>query len=128
LQLSAKQLGITPPHCRIRLQQCTQCNYWCVPFLHNKGYNLNLEVHPEHELGSARACDFVVDLGELHQELRRTITEAQKSYQTSADARHKPASDIQVGSFAFIKAQYFHTTRPTKKLAEKFLGPFEIIS
>jgi hypothetical protein len=98
------------------------------PFFANKGYNPNLEVHPEHELASARARDFIVDLRELHQELRRTITDAQKSYQTSANARRKPAPDFQVGSHAFVKAQYFHTTRPTKKLAEKFLGPFEIIS
>jgi hypothetical protein len=60
------------------------------PFFTNKGYNPNLEVHPEHKLASARAHDFIVDLGELHQELRRTITEAQKSYQTLADARCKP--------------------------------------
>ena len=28
----------------------------------------------------------------------------------------------------FVKAQFFRTTCPTKKLAEKFLGPFEIIA
>ena len=40
------------------------------PFFANKGYNPNLEVHPEHELASARAHNFIVDLRELHQELR----------------------------------------------------------
>ena len=80
------------------------------PFFANKGYNPNLEVHPEHELASARARDFIIDLGELDQQLRQTIIKAQKSYQTSADARRKPAPDFQVGSFAFVKAQYFQTT------------------
>jgi Integrase core domain len=56
------------------------------PFFANKGYNPNLEVHPEHDLASVRACDFIVDLRELHQELPQTITKAQKSYQTSANA------------------------------------------
>ena len=27
----------------------------------------------------------------------------------------------------FVKAQFFKTTRPSRKLAEKFLGPFEIL-
>jgi hypothetical protein len=80
------------------------------PFFANKGYNPNLEVHPEHELASAQARDFVVNLRELHQELRQTISKAQKSYQTLADAWHKPTPDFQVESFGFIKVQYFHTT------------------
>jgi hypothetical protein len=128
IAILTKQLGITPPHCRIRLQNAPSATTGVSPFFANKGYNPNLEVHPEHELASARARDVIVNLGELHQELRRTITKAQKSYQTSANARRKPAPDFQVGSLAFVKMQYFHTTRPTKKLAEKFLGPFEIIS
>src|SRR5467141_3386715 len=40
------------------------------PFFANKGYHPNLTVHPERDLASARACDFVTDLDELHQELR----------------------------------------------------------
>src|SRR5882724_10947119 len=32
------------------------------PFFTNKGYHLNLTIHPEHDLASACACDFVTDL------------------------------------------------------------------
>src|SRR3979490_82756 len=39
------------------------------PFFANKGYHPNLTIHPEHDLTSSRAQDFVVDLDELHQEL-----------------------------------------------------------
>ena len=28
----------------------------------------------------------------------------------------------------FVKAQFFKTTQPSRKLAEKFLGPFEILA
>jgi hypothetical protein len=28
----------------------------------------------------------------------------------------------------YVKAQFFRTTRPTKKLADKFLGPYEIVA
>ena len=33
-----------------------------------------------------------------------------------------------MGSHAFVKAQFFRTTRPSKKLAKKYLGPFKVIA
>ncbi len=36
------------------------------PFFANKGYHPNITVHPEHDIASAWACDFVVNLDELH--------------------------------------------------------------
>ena len=47
------------------------------PFFANKGYHPNLTVHPECDLASSHAKDLVVDLDELHQELKATIAEAQ---------------------------------------------------
>ena len=46
-------------------------------FFSNKGYHPNLTIHPECDLTSSRAKDLVVDLDELHQELKATISEAQ---------------------------------------------------
>ena len=98
------------------------------PFFANKGYHPNLTVHPERDLASARTRDFVTDLDELHQELRKHILDAQRQYQLSADSRRLPAPEFKTGSQAFVKAQFFRTTRPSKKLSEKFLGPYEIIA
>ena len=39
-----------------------------------------------------------------------------------------PTSDFKVGNKVFVKAQFFRTTRLSKKLSEKYLGPYEIIS
>ena len=47
------------------------------PFFANKGYHPNLTVHPERDLASSRAHNFIVDLDELHQELKLAISEAQ---------------------------------------------------
>src|SRR5258707_450682 len=33
-----------------------------------------------------------------------------------------------IGDQVYIKAKYFHTTQPSKKLSEKNLGPYEIIA
>jgi hypothetical protein len=97
------------------------------PFYTNKGYHLNLSVHPERDLTSARAHEYTVDLDELHTELQTQIAAAQEHYQCSADARHSPALDFKVGDYAFIKAAFFRTTQPSRKLSEKNLGPFKII-
>ena len=39
------------------------------PFYTNKCYHPNLTIHPEQELASSRAKEFVTDLDELHQHL-----------------------------------------------------------
>ena len=98
------------------------------PFFANKGYHPNITVHPERDLTSIKAKEFVVNLDELHQELRTQISEAQKRYQGPADSRRARAPDFKIGDFVFVKATYFRTTRPSKKLSEKNLGPFEIIA
>ena len=48
-------------------------------------------------------------------------------YQKSADAQHSPAPDFKVGDKVFVKAKFFQTTQPLKKLSEKYLRPYEII-
>ena len=49
-------------------------------------------------------------------------------YQHSADSRHSLAPEFKIGSHTFVKVQFFHMTRPSKKLSEKYLGPYEIIA
>ena len=66
------------------------------PFFANKGYHPNITVHLERNLSSVRAKEFVVDLDELHQELRTQIAKAQKRYQGPTDARRTPAPDFKV--------------------------------
>jgi len=98
------------------------------PFFANKGYHPNLTVHPERDLASSRAKDLVVNLDDLHQELKATIAEAQRRYQGPADAKRMPAPHFAVGQQAFVKAKFFRTTRPSHKLSDKYLGPFEILA
>ena len=35
---------------------------------------------------------------------------------------------VTTSSHAFVKAQFFYTTQPSKKLVEKYLGPFKVIT
>ena len=98
------------------------------PFFANKGYNPAITIHPEYKLASSRAHKFVTDLSELHKELRKAILLSQEHYQCSADKIRIPLPNFKVSDQVFVKAKFFHTTRPTKKFSEKYLGPYEIIN
>ena len=52
----------------------------------------------------------------------------QLQYQGTADAQQLLAPEFPIGSRAFVKVQFFCTTCPSKKLADKFLGPYEVIA
>ena len=52
----------------------------------------------------------------------------QLRYQGTANAHRLLAPEFPIGSRAFVKAQFFHTMRPSKKLADKFLGPYKVIA
>ena len=75
-----------------------------------------------------KAQELVTNLQELHDELCVNIQESQEHYQRSADKNRIPPPEFHVGDKAFVKAKFFRTTRLSKKLSEKYLGPFEIIS
>ena len=70
----------------------------------------------------------MVNLDELHQELKLSIAEAQLRYQGPADLRRTSAPPFNVRQQAFVEAKFFRCTRPSRKLSEKFLGPFDIIA
>jgi len=70
---------------------------------------------------------YLAELEPVHEELKRNITEAQIHYQGSADAKRSPAPSIQVGDLVFVLAKFICTTQPSKKLSEKFLGPFKVV-
>ena len=98
------------------------------PFFANKGYHPSISVYPERELTSARAREFAVDLDELHAELRKHIADAQVRYAAQANKHRLPAPDFKIGDSAYVRAEFICSTRPTKKLSEKYLGPYSIIA
>jgi len=49
-------------------------------FFANKGYHLNITVHPKHDIASSRACNFAIDLNELQSTLKAEIFAAQQCY------------------------------------------------
>ena len=58
----------------------------------------------------------------------RHISDAQKCYSASADRCQTPPPDFKISDKVFVKSDNIRTTQPSKKLAEKFLGPFKILA
>ena len=98
------------------------------PFFTNKGYHLNLAVHPERDLSSVQAHKYAVDLESLHEFLGIEMAAVQKCYQGPADVKRSHPPDFKVGNQVFVKAKYFRSMQPSKKLSEKNLGPYPIIA
>jgi hypothetical protein len=128
LQLPAEQLVSTPSFREFAYNNALSTSISTFPFFSNKGYRLNIIIHPECELASQCACEFVIDLDELHIKLCSQLFAAQKYYQGPVDHQWTPAPNFKVGEQAFIKAKNIHTTCLSKKLSEKSLGPFNIIT
>src|SRR5258705_13126447 len=97
------------------------------PFFANKGYHPRLTMDPIAPSSSSEAQHYVMDLDQLHSQLKASIAEAQERYQRAVDHQWIPPPTFKVGDCAYVKAKFFQTTQPSRKLAEKNLGPFEII-
>src|SRR6266498_3038631 len=69
----------------------------------------------------------LLTLGELHEYLKTEMAEVQLRFQKAADAHRMPPPNFTLSECAYVKECYFHTQRPTKKLAEKYLSPYDLI-
>src|SRR6266436_5666203 len=97
------------------------------PFFANKGYHLDLTVDLQVETSSAEAQTFVADLEHVQAELKENITQAQERYWKNADKHRTEAPKLKIGDQAYVKAKFFRTRWPSKKLSEKNLGPYDVI-
>src|SRR5260370_8405678 len=60
-------------------------------------------------------------------ELKENIAQAQERYQKNVDKHRTEAPKLKIGDQAYVKAKFFRTRRPSKKLSEKNLGPYNVI-
>lgn len=98
------------------------------PFFANKGYHPSLVIHPERDVSEQRAREWLIDLDTLHNSLKENLAAAQQRYSETGNKVRKPPPDFRIGQQAYILAKHLPTNRPSRKLSEKFYGPFEIIA
>src|SRR5260370_19450596 len=67
------------------------------------------------------------DLEYVHAEMKENITQDQERYQKNVDKHRTEATELKIGDQAYVKAKFFRTRQPSKKLSEKNLGPYDVI-
>ena len=97
------------------------------PFFANKGYHPALPTYPDRLSTSHTAHQLVTNLSNVHTCLRENLAITQEHMQSSADAAWVPTPPLKIGDKVFLHAEFIRTTQPSHKLADKYLGPFEII-
>jgi hypothetical protein len=97
------------------------------PFFANNG------LHPLFEpssvdIPSVPAAELrVVDFASLIEELRSNLKVAQERYSKYVNLKRTPIPSLKVGSLVYLDRRNIKTSRPSRKLDDKKLGPFKII-
>ena len=97
------------------------------PFFANKGYHPALPTYPDRLSTLHTAHQLVTNLSDVHAHLRENLAITQEHMQSSTDAAQVPTSLLKISDKVFLHAEFIRTTRPSCKLADKYLGPFKII-
>ena len=96
------------------------------PFFLNKGYHPTLDISLS-DITAKQQGVMIQNIRDLHEHAKQEIKKAIESYKHFADKKRSPAPVYKVGDSVCLSTQNISTTRPTKKLAERRLGPFKII-
>ena len=67
-------------------------------FFANKGYHPSIVAEPDVQVSSTGAQCFILDLDDLHVELKQSIAKAQEHYQKYADEHCSPAPLLKIGN------------------------------
>ena len=96
------------------------------PFMANYGYHPSISV-VEGIAPSIPGRHYMTDLDKIHNQLRVTLKASQDRYKHFADKSRSQAPDFAIGDLVLLNSKNIRTSRPTRKLAERYLGPFKII-
>lgn len=103
------------------------------PFFANKGYHPRMSFTPDatnystarERLAVAKAEDISGTMRRILDLMQKNSAKAQEAMSKQANKRRKEVS-YEVGDKAFLSSRNITTDRPSKKLEDKMLGPFEV--
>lgn len=96
-------------------------------FFANKGYHSKFQIIIKQSSNSATANEYLQGLADTQAKLKCTILKAQQWYQLPTNKKCSLALRIHIRDLIFVLAKFIRTTWSLKKLAECFLGLFEVI-
>jgi hypothetical protein len=96
------------------------------PFFANTGYHPRFGILPVQQPTVPAAEDHARAIQQLQAELKLQLAAAQARYKHQADQHRIPHPAYQIGELVWLLARNIKTTRPSKKLDNKRLGPYAI--
>ena len=104
------------------------------PFLATLGYEPRMSfeaveraVHPRNRMDEQTAMKFVSNMKRLWEHLQDNMGLAQSRMETQANKSRKPTPNYQPGDQVWLSTKNLRTTRPTRKLDYRQVGPYEIL-
>ncbi|TPX43284.1 hypothetical protein SeMB42_g04788 [Synchytrium endobioticum] len=101
------------------------------PFMANFGYDLGLEflekgveLNPTWEVPSAKSLKD--HFAKIQENLQLSLQTAQECYKKYADETRRPEEEFDVGQEVMISTKNLRTKRPSRKLEDKWIGPYYI--
>jgi hypothetical protein len=96
------------------------------PFSLDTGQHPRLGVEPRRTSRVAEATNFATTIQHNLDEARACLQLAADDMAHFYDAHRQPAPEYNVGDMVWLDSRNIKTTRPAKKLDDKWFGPFEI--
>jgi len=79
------------------------------------------------DLANSCAEDLIKELHQVQEACKENMLHASQRYRKYADRFRGPTPHFEIGQKVWLNAKHVKTIRPTKKLDDKKIGPFEII-
>src|SRR5258708_10851258 len=92
----------------------------------NYGMNPRMGFEPRKAGKHPGATEFVEKMKKIHEEAQSALKKAQDDMKLYADRKRSDAPEYKVGDKVWLSTKYIQLKRPTKKLAEKQISPYEI--
>lgn len=97
------------------------------PFYANYGFHPSMDSKRINDLVSPCAEDLIKELHHVQEDCKENMRLASQRHQMFADRFRAPTPHYETGQRVWLNARNVRTIRPTKKLDNKKIGPFEII-
>jgi transposase InsO family protein len=108
----------------------------CSPFLANSGQHprmgtepfvVNTTLRDREQAQQQMALDFTTKMSTINDTLREQMTRAQTTYEEFSNRRRDHGPIIKEEDMVWLDARNLTTERPSKKLSNKFEGPFRVV-
>lgn len=95
------------------------------PFRANYGFDPPLELQVG--LSDSRPGGmFAYDLNKVHDMVKATLHKSQEDQKRYADRKRRDSPAFKPGDLVLLSTENIRSTRPTRKFAERFIGPYKI--